>query len=63
MQGAGRFVIVGEGLTNGAVVIVHPNTYHPEVGYMVFGDTVVVTDTGFERLIKTPRELLSVPVR
>ena len=50
-------------LPQGAVVIVHPNTYHPEVGYMVFGDTVVVTDTGFERLMKTPRELLSVPVR
>jgi Xaa-Pro aminopeptidase len=49
-------------LPAGAAVIVHPNTYHPEVGYMVFGDSLVVTDGGFERLTATPRELLSVPV-
>ena len=24
-------------------LIVHPNTYHPVVGYMVLGDVVVVT--------------------
>ena len=29
----------------GATLIVHPNIYHPEVGYMVLGDTVVVTRT------------------
>jgi Xaa-Pro aminopeptidase len=50
-------------LPRGAAVIVHPNTYHPDVGYMVFGDTVIVNDDGFERLMKTPRELLSVPAR
>jgi Xaa-Pro aminopeptidase len=50
-------------LPSGAAMIVHPNTYHPDVGYMVFGDTVIVTDDGFERLMKTPRELLSVPAR
>jgi Xaa-Pro aminopeptidase len=49
-------------LPAGAAVIVHPNTYHPEVGYMVFGDSLVVTDGGFERLTATPRELLSVPI-
>jgi Xaa-Pro aminopeptidase len=48
-------------LPRGAAVIVHPNTYHPEVGYIVFGDTLIVKDDGFERLMKTPRALLSVP--
>jgi len=48
-------------LTAGATVTVHPNTYHPEVGYMVLGDTSVVTEEGCEVLIETPRELLSVP--
>lgn len=48
-------------LPSGAAVIVHPNTYHPDVGYMVFGNSVIVTDDGFERLMKTPRELLAVP--
>src|ERR1700730_12327825 len=41
-------------------LIVHPNTYHPEAGYIVLGDAVVVTDTGAEVLTKTPRELFEV---
>ncbi len=48
-------------LPAGATVTVHPNTYHPEVGYMVLGGTAVVTEDGFENLISTPRELISVP--
>jgi Xaa-Pro dipeptidase len=44
-------------LVPGMALIVHPNTYHPEVGYLVLGDAVVVTDTGVEVLCKTPREL------
>jgi len=44
----------------GAAVIVHPNTYHPEVGYIVLGDAVVVTDEGVEVLGQTPRELFEV---
>jgi Xaa-Pro aminopeptidase len=43
------------------VLIVHPNTYHPVVGYMVLGDAVVVTRTGCDVLTRTPRELFSVP--
>lgn len=35
------------------VVIVHPNQYIPETGYLACGETVLVTDTGMERLIKT----------
>jgi Xaa-Pro aminopeptidase len=41
--------------------IVHPNTYHPVAGYMVLGDTVLVTRTGCEVLSKTPRELFVRP--
>ncbi len=44
----------------GMTMIVHPNTYHPEVGYMVLGDALIVTETGAEVLIKTPRELFTV---
>jgi Xaa-Pro aminopeptidase len=42
-------------------MIVHPNTYHPEVGYMVLGDAVIVTAAGADVLTKTPRELFTVP--
>lgn len=41
-------------------LIVHPNTYHPEVGYMVLGDAVRVTANGCEVLCRTPRELICV---
>jgi len=47
-------------LAPGMALIVHPNTYHPEVGYVVLGDAVVVTETGVEVLCKTPRELFEV---
>jgi Xaa-Pro dipeptidase len=42
-------------------LIVHPNTYHPEVGYFVHGDSVRVTDEACEVLTRTPRQLFSVP--
>jgi Xaa-Pro dipeptidase len=48
-------------LSPGMALIVHPNTYHPEVGYLVLGDAVVITDTGVEVLCRTPRELFGVP--
>jgi Xaa-Pro aminopeptidase len=48
-------------LEPGMALIVHPNTYHPEAGYVVLGDAVVVTDTGVEVLCATPRELFEVP--
>jgi Xaa-Pro aminopeptidase len=44
----------------GMTLIVHPNTYHPAVGYLVLGDAVVVTQDGCEVLTGTPRELFSV---
>ena len=43
-------------------LIVHPNTYHPEVGYFVHGDSVRVTPEGCEVLTRTPRRLFSVPL-
>jgi Xaa-Pro dipeptidase len=52
---------VGTPLEPGMALIVHPNTYHPEVGYLVLGDAVVVTETGVEVLCGTPRELFEVP--
>ena len=45
----------------GMTLIVHPNTYHPAVGYLVLGDAVAVTKDGCEVLTATPRELFSVP--
>jgi Xaa-Pro aminopeptidase len=44
----------------GMALIVHPNTYHPVVGYMVLGDGLAVTKDGCEVLTGTPRELFSV---
>ena len=44
-------------------LVVHPNTYHPEVGYFVHGDSLRVTENGCEVLIHTPRELFPVPAR
>jgi Xaa-Pro aminopeptidase len=44
----------------GMVLIVHPNTYNPNVGYMVLGDAVAVTKIGCEVLTGTARELFSV---
>jgi Xaa-Pro dipeptidase len=43
----------------GMVLIAHPNTYLPLSGYMVFGDTLVVTDTGCVRLGQTEKRLFS----
>jgi Xaa-Pro dipeptidase len=47
-------------LPAGSTVIVHPNTYHPDVGYMVLGEAAVVTEDGYETFCTLPRELLSV---
>jgi Xaa-Pro dipeptidase len=47
-------------LAPGMTLIVHPNTYHPEAGYIVLGDAVLVTDNGAEVLCKTPRQLFEV---
>jgi len=48
-------------LPDGAVVIVHPNTYTPLAGYHVLGDPVVVTRSGYTPLLRTARELFEAP--
>jgi Xaa-Pro aminopeptidase len=48
------------GLEPGMTLIVHPNTYYPEVGYPVLRDTVL-TETGVEVLRGTPHEPFEVP--
>ena len=39
-------------LVPGMALIVHPNTYHPEAGYIVLGDAVVVTEHSAEVLVQ-----------
>jgi Xaa-Pro dipeptidase len=46
-------------LTANMTMIVHPNTYHPDVGYLVLGDTIIVTADGHEALSALPRTLAS----
>jgi Xaa-Pro aminopeptidase len=41
-------------------VVVHPNQYLEETGYLACGETVLVTDSGYERLAKTETRLYSV---
>src|SRR5215216_4625144 len=48
-------------IAQGMTLIVHPNAYHPVVGYMVLGDALVVTQDGCDVLTATARELFSVP--
>jgi len=44
-------------LQEGMVIIIHPNTYLPLAGYMVFGDPILLTGKGPEILTKTERKL------
>lgn len=46
----------------GMVVIAHPNTYLPLSGYMVFGDTLLVTENGAVSLNRTEKKLFSKEV-
>ena len=36
------------------VMVVHPNQYIPEIGYYACGDTIIITENGYERLSKVP---------
>ena len=46
-------------IETGMTMIVHPNTYHPDVGYLVLGDAVIVGEAGADVLTRTPRELFT----
>ncbi|HEX5430447.1 MAG TPA: Xaa-Pro peptidase family protein [Bryobacteraceae bacterium] len=48
---------VNYAVKQGMVVIAHPNTYLPLSGYMVFGDTLLVTADGCAPLNQTERKL------
>jgi Xaa-Pro aminopeptidase len=49
-------------VNKGMVLIAHPNTYLPLCGYMVFGDTLLVTEGGCVSLNQTEKKLFSKPV-
>ena len=49
-------------VSENSTIIVHPNTYHPDVGYMVLGDTVIVKADGYECVGALPRELFPLAV-
>ena len=44
-------------LLDDQVVVVHPNQYLPETGYLACGETFVVAPNGAERLAKTETKL------
>ncbi len=44
-------------LETGMTMVIHPNQYIPETGYMMLGDTVVIEAGGPRSLTKTPRRL------
>ncbi len=44
-------------LTRNQVVVIHPNQYLPETGYIACGETFLVTDDGFKRLSESESKL------
>lgn len=46
----------------GQVVVVHPNQYLPETGYLACGETVLITDHGIERLVESVTRLYAKEV-
>jgi Xaa-Pro aminopeptidase len=44
-------------------MVVHPNQYIPEVGYLVLGECILITETGIERLSSLPSKLVEVTQR
>ncbi|HUT71758.1 MAG TPA: Xaa-Pro peptidase family protein [Desulfatiglandales bacterium] len=49
-------------LQENQVIVVHPNQYLPETGYLACGETVLVTQDGMERLSETETRLYSKEV-
>jgi Xaa-Pro dipeptidase len=43
-------------------VVIHPNQYIPEIGYLACGETYLVTDTGAEKLAATETKLYTKEV-
>jgi len=49
-------------LREGMVLVVHPNQYVPETGYLSLGDPIEITADGFETLVDTPARLFTKEV-
>ena len=49
----------GGTLQSDMTMVVHPNQYIPETGYLMLGDTIAITDEGHRLLTQTPRQLFS----
>jgi Xaa-Pro aminopeptidase len=47
----------GPALAVNMTMVIHPNQYIPETGYMILGDTVVIEAAGPRRLTHTPPQL------
>jgi Xaa-Pro aminopeptidase len=47
----------GPQLAVNMTMVIHPNQYIPETGYMMLGDTVVIEPMGPRSLTQTPRQL------
>jgi Xaa-Pro aminopeptidase len=47
----------GPALARGMTMVIHPNQYIPETGYMMLGDTVVIEAQGPRVLTSTPPHL------
>jgi Xaa-Pro dipeptidase len=52
----------GPALAENMTMIIHPNQYIPETGYMMLGDTVVIEADGPRSFTQTPRRLFSKAV-
>lgn len=44
-------------LEAGMALVVHPNQYFPDVGYLAMGEMIIVTETGYERLCMLDRKV------
>jgi len=42
------------------VMVVHPNQFIPECGYLVLGESIIIKEDGIERLSKLPTELVEI---
>ena len=46
----------------GMVLVIHPNQYIPETGYLALGDPILITEQGIETLTETPARLFTKEV-
>lgn len=49
-------------LAEDMVVVIHPNQYLPETGYLALGDPILITEDGSETLTSTPPRLFTKEV-